>query len=386
MNSLMSERRLLLLLGAVQFVNIVDFMMVMPLGPDFSAALAIPSSRLGLVAGSYTAAASVAGLIAALFLDRFDRRRALFVAMLGLVLGTAAGGFATGLGSMIAARVIAGAFGGPATSIALSILSDVVPPARRGQAMGKVMGAFAAASVLGVPGGLALSRLGNWQTPFFVIAGLGLVVAAGSIFLMPPMRGHLSAAARTSAIRPLRAFLADTTVLLALAATAVNLIGAFSVVVNLSAYVQFNLGYPRARLDLLYMVGGAVSFFSMRLAGQQVDKRGATLVAAVGSVLIMAVIALTILPARPLIPVIAIFMGFMMANSTRMVALNALNSRIPAPAERGRFMSAQSSVQHMACRPTVPSSMNTSPRLSPSKDPAGARRPASCPALRAQSG
>ena len=72
------------------------------------------------------------------------------------------------------------------------------------------------------------------------------------------------------------------------------------------------------------------------------------MVAAAGSVLIMAVIALTLLPARPLIPVIAIFMGFMMANSTRMVALNALNSRIPAPAERGRFMSAQSSVQHMA--------------------------------------
>ena len=56
-----SERTLTLLLGGIQFVNVLDFMMVTPLGPDFSAALGIPTSRLGLVTGSYAAAASLAG-------------------------------------------------------------------------------------------------------------------------------------------------------------------------------------------------------------------------------------------------------------------------------------------------------------------------------------
>src|SRR3954466_9011556 len=107
-----SERKLIFLLSCVQFINIVDFMMVMPLGPDFARGLSIPLDRLGLVAGTYTAAAAVAGLVAAPFLDRFDRRRALFVAMLGLVTGTAAGGFATSLATMLLARVVAGAFGG----------------------------------------------------------------------------------------------------------------------------------------------------------------------------------------------------------------------------------------------------------------------------------
>src|SRR5690606_24081622 len=212
-----------------QFVNVVDFVMVLPLGPDFARALAIPAHQLGLIAGSYTAAAAVVGLLAASFLDRFDRRQALLVAMLGLVLGTLAGGFATGLASMLAARVLAGVFGGPATSIAMSILSDAVPPERRGRAVGKVMGAFSVASVVGVPAGLELARLGGWQMPFFVLASLGLVVAIGAGLVMPPMRGHLRASARAGAeAPPLRAFARERTVQLSLLATVVAMVGSFS--------------------------------------------------------------------------------------------------------------------------------------------------------------
>jgi MFS family permease len=77
----LSERRLLFLVGAVQFVNVLDFMMVMPLGPDFAASLGIPVARLGIVGGSYTVAAAAAGLAGAFFLDRFDRRKALGLAL-----------------------------------------------------------------------------------------------------------------------------------------------------------------------------------------------------------------------------------------------------------------------------------------------------------------
>jgi predicted MFS family arabinose efflux permease len=339
----------LLLLGAVQFINVVDFVMVLPLGPDFARALGIPAHQLGLVAGSYTAAAAVVGLLAAPFLDRFDRRRALLVAMLGLVSGTLAGGFATGLGSMLFARVLAGMFGGPATSLALSILSDAVPAERRGRAMGKVMGAFSVAAVVGVPAGLELARLGGWQSPFFVIAALGLVVALAAAAMMPPMRGHLNAATgRAAPQRPLIEFTRESAVLLALAGTAVAMVGSFSIISNLSAYVQFNLGYPREQLGLLYMAGGCVSFFSMRLAGWSVDRWGAPSVVSAGTALVVTVIGLGFLGERSLLPVLGIFIGFMLANSTRIVALNALTTRVPPPADRARFMSLQSAVQHLS--------------------------------------
>ena len=339
------ERELLLILAAVQFVNVLDFMMVMPLGPDVARSIGIPASQLGIVGASYTAAAAVTGVIGAFFLDRFDRRWALAVALAGLAVGTAAGGLATGMPSLVAARVLAGAFGGPATSLALAIIGDVVPPERRGRAIGLVMGAFAVASVLGVPVGLELARLGSWRTPFFVVAALGAVIAIGAAARLPALTGHRGGGAAPggllAAVRPREARLM-------LASTALVMFAGFAIIPNLSAYLQFNLGYPRAQLGLLYLVGGAVSFFVLRIAGRLVDRAGATVVASGATVsygLIM--IALFIAPITA-IPVLAMFVLFMATNSARMVPMQTLATRVPSPQHRAGFMSAQSAVQHLA--------------------------------------
>src|SRR3954469_24345426 len=87
-----SERKLVFILGCGQFINSLDFTIVLAMGPDFTKALGIPASKLGLVGGSYAAALAVSGIAGALFLDRFERRRTLAVVLAGLVVGTAACG------------------------------------------------------------------------------------------------------------------------------------------------------------------------------------------------------------------------------------------------------------------------------------------------------
>jgi predicted MFS family arabinose efflux permease len=345
---LRSERLLVLLVGAVQFVNILDFMIVMPLGPDFAVALGIPASRLGFIGGSYTAAASVAGLVGGLFLDRFDRRKALAVAMGGLVLGTLAGGFAVGLGSLLAARVLAGFFGGPATSISLSIIADAIPPARRGKAMGSVMGAFSAASVLGVPAGLELAWRGSWRLPFFSVGLLGAVITAGVVAVLPPMRAHLEVARPRARLSDLLTPFRQRLTLLSLGMTATAMIGGFAIIPNISAYVQNNLGYPRSRIGLLYMVGGAASFVSMRAVGRLVDRYGSARVGTVATVFLLADLYVWFVAYTPAVPVLALFLVFMLANSSRNVPYNTLTSKVPAADERARFLSIQSAVQHLA--------------------------------------
>ena len=347
MPSALSERKLVFLIGAVQFINTLDFMMVMPLGPDFAKALGIPSSDLGLVGGSYTAAAAIAGVLGAFFLDRFDRRSALAVALAGLVLGTAAGGLAVGLPTLLAARVLAGAFGGPATSLSLAIISDAVPPERRGRAMGAVMGAFSVASVLGVPAGLELARIGGWRAPFFTVAALGAVLAATAMALLPPQRAHLTAERRASPIS-FRAVLSRPVVQLSLTGTAVAVIANFALIPNLSAYFQFNRGYPRDRLGLLYMIGGVISFGTVRLAGWLTDRRGAPAVTVAGSTVFIAMLLVGFIYPVDALPVLAIFVCFMISQGFRFVPLQALSSRVPEPRERASFMSAQSAVQHLA--------------------------------------
>ena len=343
------ERAVVLLIAAVQFINILDFVMVMPMGPDFAAALGIPASNLGLIGGSYTAAAAVSGLLGSFFLDRFDRRPALGVAMLGLVVGTALGGFATGLPSLLAARIVAGCFGGPATSLAFSIIADVVPAQRRGAAMGKVMGAFSIASVLGVPAGLELARHLGWRAPFFAVAGLGLVIATTGVFLLPPLRGHLGAAGSVrKQLVPLRRLLGQRNVLLSWAMTLVAMAGGFVLIPNISAYVQYNLGYPRAHLGLLYLCGGVVSFVATQTAGPLVDRFGSFRVGSMGTLLLVVVVGGGFVLAPPLFTVLGIFTGMMFAFGFRNVAYNTLTTKVPRGDERARFMSIQSAVQHGA--------------------------------------
>ena len=188
-----SERLIIFLVGAIQFVNIVDFMMVMPLGPvlragarDLDRASRTDRGQLHGGGGDRGHRRRRVSWIASTGARRWASRCSAWSA------GTAAGAFAHGLASLVVARAIAGAFGGPATSIALSIVADAVPPARRGRAIGAVMGAFSVASVLGVPMGLRLAIWGGWRLPFIVVAGDGRGRRrSGAAERCRPMRGHI---------------------------------------------------------------------------------------------------------------------------------------------------------------------------------------------------
>ena len=340
-----SERAIVTLLGAVQFVNILDFMMVMPLGPYLVKDLGIHTNQMGLVAGSYTASAAVSGLVASLFLDKFDRRPALFVAMLGLVVGTAAGGLATSLPTLVLARVVAGAFGGPATALALAIVSDKIPAERRGRALASLMIAFSVSSVLGVPGGLFLALHGGWRTPFFVVAGMGAAIAATATFALPSVREHLDdPQPQPSYVSMLRRRDVQLSALLASS----SMMSMFVLVPQISTFMVFNVGYPHSRLGLLYMAGGVTSIVVLRFAGRLVDRVGPTKVAALGTVILMPVLYVGFVVGSPATPAAALFAVFMAATSLRNVPFNQIQSRVPSPKERARFMSLQSSVQHVS--------------------------------------
>jgi predicted MFS family arabinose efflux permease len=339
------ERAIVLLVAAVQFVNVLDFVMVMPLGPDFAKALGVPTSQLGLVGGAYTAAAALAGLLGSFFLDRFDRRPALGVAIFGLVCGTALGGVATGLSTLVLARACAGLFGGPATSLSVSIVADTVPPERRGAAMGITMAAFSAASVLGVPAGLELAQHFGWRAPFFSVAGLGAVLGLWAIFFLPPLRGHL---AEHRKLVPLAHLFAQPAVRLSWLMTFVTMAAGFVIIPNLATYVQLNLGYPRAALGRLYFYGGVATFFSAQLGGRLIDKIGSFWVGTAATVLLGAILYGGFARVPALLSATALVIGFMLALSLRNVAYNTLATKVPRSDERARFMSIQSAVQHAA--------------------------------------
>jgi predicted MFS family arabinose efflux permease len=133
---------------------------------------------------------------------------------------------------------------------------------------------------------------------------------------------------------------------LSYAMTMVVMMGGFLIIPNLSTYVQENLHYPRARLQLLYFAGGAVSFFATRYGGRLVDRFGSFRTGTVGAMLAVAVQLGFFVWVPPSVPVIVWFMGFMLALGLRNVAYNTLTSKVPTVRERARFLSLQSAVQH----------------------------------------
>jgi predicted MFS family arabinose efflux permease len=372
-----AERRVVLLLAAVQFVNILDFMMPSPLGPRFAADLAIETSSLGIVVASYTLSAGVAGLLGAFFLDRYDRRPALALSLLGLAVGTGGAAFAWDLPTLVLARVVAGAFGGPATALALAIVADVVPVSRRGRALGAVMMAFSVASVLGVPMGLVLADWGSWHTPFLVTAVLCALAAAGARLHLPSLRAHVALRAQVAQTPPLhpwrevtdsiRALVAEPAVRLSYGMGLASAFGAFMLIPNIATFVQNNFGYPASLLSLLYGAGGLASLIVLRPLGRLVDRVGSFPVSLFGAVGYAGVCALCFIFLPPWIEdlcrtrhallgvsfswgwfvVALLFVLFMLTSNARNVAFGTLNSRVPPPALRARYQSLSSMVQHV---------------------------------------
>lgn len=161
------ERILLLTLAGIQFAHILDFMIMMPLGPVLIAELGIGPHEFGLLVSSYTFTGAASGLAAATFVDRFERKRQLLAMFTLFGLATLACGLAPGYATLMLARCAAGAFGGVLGSMVQTMVGDLIPFERRGRASGVVMSAFALSTVAGVPVSLFLANHSAGASPSF---------------------------------------------------------------------------------------------------------------------------------------------------------------------------------------------------------------------------
>ena len=100
------------MLAFLQFTIILDFMIISPLGAILLRDLHLPTQKFGLVVSVYAFSASLSGLLAAGFADRFDRKRLLLFFYAGFVIGTLWCGLARSFETLLMARIVTGLFGG----------------------------------------------------------------------------------------------------------------------------------------------------------------------------------------------------------------------------------------------------------------------------------
>ena len=346
--NLSRERLILMILAAVQFTTIVDFMIVMPLGPQLMRTLEIGPAEFGLIVSSYTFAAGAAALVASSIVDRFARRTTFMVLYAGFLLGTLCCGLATAYPTLVLARIATGAFGGILGGMAMTIVGDVFPEHRRGRATGSLMLGFSLATVAGVPFGLYLGTDYGWQVPFFVLVVFGLPALVLTPYALPRLDAHI----RDSHAHPLRSLVTTFSRpnhLNAFALMIVLMIAGFSVFPYMSAYFVSNLGMTEEQLPWIFIVGGALTLVASPLIGWLADRFGKlTIYRIITPFSALIFLLITHLPAVGVVTIVSIYGALMVCNVGRMIAAMALMTGSVEPHERGGFLSANSSVQHIA--------------------------------------
>jgi predicted MFS family arabinose efflux permease len=339
------KRFLLFFLASIQCFNILEFMIMMPLGPDISHDLQFDLAHYGWVAGSYMAAAAISGLLCAPFLDRIKRKTALFITLTGLFIATFLAGYSESFLTLVIFRIIAGAFGGPATALCHAIIADHFPANQRGRALSKMLLAFTVASVFGVPLGLEISNYWSWQLCFILISVAGFIVTFIGLYKLPELQQE-----RSHSILTYRIILLNwrrRPYVIAMITNSLAMAAGFMIIPHLSSFFQFNMTMPRSDMAWLYFVGGASTFLSTPLAGKLVDSVPIYRIAMISSTLIVILLTSMFVISPPVLNPFVFFVGFMLALSLRNLSMHSLASRVPAPSERAGFMVLLSSIQHI---------------------------------------
>ena len=342
------EKRLLRSLSGIQFSNILDVMIIMPLAPMLMRTFHLTAVQFGLLVSAYTFMAAVTSIIAAMVIDRFDRRRVMLSFFAAFIVATALCAVAPSYHLLLLARGLAGMFGGVLGSLVHVYIADCIPYERRGQATGKVTAAFSVAVVLGVPVSLLLvnhTGLG-WRAPFILVALVGMVIWWMAHKAIPSIPTRITDQRLSQTLVPIKRVLAQHNHWRAFAFMFLLMLGGFTVIPYITLYSTLNLHFPETLLPLLYLSGGLFTFFTSQWFGRLADRHGKARVFRVIAVLAMLpILAMTNVTDIPWWGVLCITTPFFVFVSGRFVPGMAIISSAGVPHLRGTFMSVNSAVQ-----------------------------------------
>ena len=340
---------ILISLASIQFLNILDFIVVMPLGPRFLDELKLSTGEFGYVVASYGYASFAAGILAAGWINRTERRATMLVMVALFACSSLLCFLSSSFTALIIARCLTGACGGLIGSIVLSIATDVFPESRRGLALGIIMTSFSMASVVGVPIGLWLAeRASSARAPFLYLA-LACIPLWFALFATLPhiAREHIGEV--HGYWRTLREVLRARSHQWAFLFNAILVFQTFLIVPYLATYCVKNVGLPSEQLQYVYIMGGGCTFITMPLVGRIADRFGKPITYIwIACLSVLPAIVITCLPPSPAWACIASTTIYMVLSSARMVPGQSMVSSVPTPQWRAGFLSVASSVQSLS--------------------------------------
>ncbi len=157
--------------------------------PTMAHELSAGTRSLQWIVDAYNLAFAGLVLAAGSLSDRFGRRPALVVGLVGFAAASTVGAFMGSAGELIAVRAVMGAFAALIFPTTLSIISNAFPERRQRAAALGAWGAVVGLGVAGGPvvGGLLLAHFA-WGSVFLALAPVALLAAGLTVALVPESR------------------------------------------------------------------------------------------------------------------------------------------------------------------------------------------------------
>ncbi|MBF0399540.1 MAG: MFS transporter [Magnetococcales bacterium] len=343
------ETFFLFTLAGIQFTHILDFMIMMPLGPLLIEAFGIDTQAFGLLVASYTLSAGTASLLVATFIDRFERKKLLLVVFFLFGASTLACGLAASYPALLVARGLSGTFGGVMGAMVQTMIGDVIPYSRRARASGLVAAAFSVSTVAGVPVSLWLANHLQWRTPFLLTAALTGIVMLPALRTLPELRQHIHHKKPAHAFSTMFMVLSDFNHIKTLIYSTLIIFSGFTVIPYITLYAVHNVGIAQFDIPIVYLVGGTATLFSSQLIGRWADRRGKVEVyrrlalATTIPLLVVTHVSSATLPIWILCTT-----TFFVLVSGRMIPAITIITAAAQPGLRGTFMSLNATAQSLA--------------------------------------
>jgi DHA2 family multidrug resistance protein len=180
-----------ILVALASFMEVLDTTIANVALPYIAGGMGVSEDEASWVVTTYLVANAII-LTASSYLARMLGRKTFFLICLGVfTLSSLLSGFAPNLNALLLFRIMQGVGGGGMVPVAQSILADLFPPAKRGQAFALFGVAVVVAPVVGPTLGGWLSDNISWQWCFLINVPVGmLAMALIALVLREPRTAH----------------------------------------------------------------------------------------------------------------------------------------------------------------------------------------------------
>jgi predicted MFS family arabinose efflux permease len=260
----------LITLATMGFLMVTNEIMPFGLINLMAADLGRSQSQIGLLVTGFAVVVLLASVPLALATKRIPRRQLLTITMIMWSVGALIAATSSDYTMLLVSRVLTALGQSMYWAVVTATVAGLFAPEVRGKIVSRLLLGPATANVLGLPTATWLGQQFSWQTPFYVVAGIGAVIAVAIAILVPSYTPDAGAASRGSAPHKSR-------YIALMGVTFLSVVGLMVVYTYITPFLTEVSGFAESTMPLLLISSGLAGMLAMWIVGRYLDRypRGA---------------------------------------------------------------------------------------------------------------